>query len=241
MDNSTFGGQISRDRKCSRCPTKVPVVDIIQIVQIQQARLIFNPWTDIFTKCFSFCFILISLSLQDLDFVRKELKVTMEDLQNWCSLWQRFNFLGDSSWRSQNSEYSQELCRTMNNIGCCGHLPHFLPSEFGHQTLNCPSSRYIVPAKIFPALPPCQKNWFCGKVRLDDCYPLLRSIASSWIHIGVKRISQACCLHHLKNMGKNSKTQLWDEKQNRALFLDHHVCVDIDLEVMINSYRGDIY
>ena len=117
-----------------------------------------------------------------------------------------------------NSEYSQELCRTMNNIGCCGHLPHFLSSEFGHQTLNCPSSRYIVPAKIFPALPPCQKNWFWGKVRLDDCYPLLRSIASSWIHIGVKRISQACCLHHLKNMGKNSETQLWDEKQNRALF-----------------------
>ena len=90
--------------------------------------------------------------------------------------------------------------------------------KFGHQTLNCPSIRYIVPAKIFPALPLCQKNWFCGKVRLDDFYPLLRSIASTWIHIDVKRISQACCLHHLKNMEKNCKTQLWDEKQNRVLF-----------------------
>ena len=81
----------------------------------------------------------------------------------------------------------------------------FLP-KFGHQTLNCPSIRYIVPAKISPALPLCQKNWFCGKVRLDDFYQLLRSKLPNWIHIGVKRISQACCLHRPKNKGKNSKT-----------------------------------
>ena len=85
--------------------------------------------------------------------------------------------------------------------------------KFGHQTLNCPSIRYIVPAKIFPALPLYQKNWFCGKVRFDDFYPLLRSTPSPWTHIGVKKISQACYLHHLKNMEKNWKTQLWDEKQ----------------------------
>ena len=89
----------------------------------------------------------------------------------------------------------------------------YLP-KFGHQTLNGPSIRYIVPAKISPALPLCEKNLFCGKVRLDDFYLLLRSESSSWIHIGDKRI----CLHHLKNMEKNCKTQLWDEKQNRALF-----------------------
>ena len=116
-----------------------------------------------------------------------------------------------------NSKHSQELHRTMNDIGFCGHLPRFLSSEIAHQTLNCPSIRYIVPAKIFPALPLCQKNWFCGKVH-DDFHPALRSIASSWTHIGVKRISQACCLHHLKNIEKDCKTQLWDEKQNRALF-----------------------
>ena len=69
----------------------------------------------------------------------------------------------------------------------------------------------------------CQKNWFCGKVCLNDFYPLLRSKSSSWIHIGVKRISQACCLHHLKNMENTCKTQLWDGKQNRVLFLDHPV------------------
>ena len=43
----------------------------------------------------------------------------------------------------------------------------FLP-KFGHQTLNCPSIRYIVHAKIFSALLLCQKNRFCSKVHLDD-------------------------------------------------------------------------
>ena len=78
-ENSTFGGQILGDRKCSRCPTKATVVNIIEIIQIQHARVIFNPLTDIFTKRLSLCFILISLPLQDLNFVRKELKVIMED------------------------------------------------------------------------------------------------------------------------------------------------------------------
>ena len=86
----------------------------------------------------------------------------------------------------------------LTTVAFVGHLLHFLS-----QTLNCPSIRYIVPAKIYPALPLCQKNWFCGKVRLDDFYRLLRSKSSSWIYPGVKRISQACCLHHLKNMEKN--------------------------------------
>ena len=100
-------------------------------------------------------------------------------------------------------------------VGIC-HTSYLL--KFGYQTLNCPSIRHIAPAKIFPALPLCQKNWFCSKVRVDDFYSLLLSIASSWIHIGVKRVSQACYLHLLKYMKKKCKTQLWDEKQNRALF-----------------------
>ena len=78
-----FNGQILGDRKCRRCSRKTTVVDIVQIVQIQHARVIFNPLTDIFLKRFSFCFILISLPLQDLNFVRKELNVEiMEDPQN---------------------------------------------------------------------------------------------------------------------------------------------------------------
>ena len=72
-DNSTFGGEILGDRKCSRCPTKASVVNIVQIIQMQQARVIFNPLIDILKKCFSFCFILVSLPLEDLNFVRKEL------------------------------------------------------------------------------------------------------------------------------------------------------------------------
>ena len=63
-------------------PTQVTVSLVTKENQIQQARLIFNPLTDIVTKCFSFCFIAISLPLQDLNFVRKELKVIMEDPQN---------------------------------------------------------------------------------------------------------------------------------------------------------------
>ena len=95
--------------------------------------------------------------------------------------------------------------------------------KFGHQTFNYPSVRYIVCAKNFSALPLCQKNWFCGKGRLDNIYRLLCSKSSSWIHIGVKRISQDCCQHHLKNIEKNCTAQLWDEKQNKALFLDHPI------------------
>ena len=49
----------------------------------------------------------------------------------------------------------------------------------------------------------CHLKWFCAKVCPNDFYSLQRSIVSSWIHIGVKRISQACCVSHLKNMIKN--------------------------------------
>ena len=80
------------------------------------------------------------------------------------------------------------------------------------------SIRYIVPAKIFPALPLCQKNWFCGKVRLDDFYPLLHSKSSSWIHIGVKRISHACYLHDLKNVEKNVKHNFGMKKKIGSFF-----------------------
>ena len=99
--------------------------------------------------------------------------------------------------------------------------------KFSRQTLHCPSIRYIVPAKISPALPCVRKTDFVAKY--DDFYPLLCSIASSWIQIGVKRISQACCLHHLKNMENNWKTQHWYEKQNRALFMDHTVVPNLTI------------
>ena len=132
-------------------------------------------------------------------------------------------FWGIPQGVSANSEYSQKLCWTMSTTVAFVSICHTscLP-KFGHQTLNCPSIRYIFPAKISPALLLCQKNWLCCKVCLDDFYPLLRSIASSWIHIGVKRISPKLAVYTTwKIWKKNSKTQLWDEKQNRALFLGH--------------------
>ena len=72
--------------------------------------------------------------------------------------------------------------------------------KVGHQTLNFPSIRYIVPAKISPAILLCQKNWFCGKVCLDHFYPLLRSKLSSWVYTGIKRIPQACWLYILAHI-----------------------------------------
>ena len=66
-------------------PTQVTVSPVTKEIQIQQASVIFSPLTDILTKCFLFCFIVISLPLKDLNFVRKELKAIMQYPQNWCS------------------------------------------------------------------------------------------------------------------------------------------------------------
>ena len=124
----------------------------------------------------------------------KELKIIVEDPQNWFS--RNASFLWETAcWVSGGFlmvySYILNILRifaerwTMSAfVGIC-HTS-CLP-KFGHQTLNCPCIRYIVPAKIFPALPLCDKNWFCGKVHVDNFYPLLLSMASSWIHIGVKK------------------------------------------------------
>jgi len=62
-------------------PTQVAVSLITEENQTQQARAVFNTLTNILTKRKMFCFIVISLPLQDLNFVRKELKVFMEGSQ----------------------------------------------------------------------------------------------------------------------------------------------------------------
>ena len=223
-----FGGQISGDRKCSRCPTKAAVVNIVQILQIQQARIIFNPLTDIFTKCFLFCFILISWPLQDLNFVRKELKVIMEDplMFSKCQFLVKNSvliFWGNPHGVPVNSEYSQELCQLMNDFGFCDYLPHFLSSKIWSPNVELSFHQVYCSCQNLSCIPAASEELICRKVCLNDFDPLLRSIVSTWIHIGVIIISQACCLHYLKNMEKDCKTQLWDEKQNRALFLGHPV------------------
>lgn len=56
-------------------PTQVTVNRVTKENQTRQVRIIFNPWTNILIKYLSFCFIAIGLLLQDLNFVRKEIKV----------------------------------------------------------------------------------------------------------------------------------------------------------------------
>jgi len=58
-------------------PAQVAVSLITEESQIQLARAIFNPLTNILTKRMSFCYIVISSPLQDFNFVRKKLKVFM--------------------------------------------------------------------------------------------------------------------------------------------------------------------
>ena len=139
----------------------------------------------------------ISLPLQELNFVRKEVKVIMEDPRNWCS--RNASFLWEKScWYSGGflEEFSQILnilrnygWKMLTILAFVGICHTFCLPKFGQETLNCFSIRYIVPAKISPALMLCQKNWFFGKTCLINFYPLLRSIASSWIHIVFKRTS----------------------------------------------------
>ena len=195
-------------------PTQVTVSLITKENKMQQTSVIFNSLTDIFTQflvllyCDQFASVIS-------EFCKERAKVIMEDPQNWCSwnssfLWetacgfswgflkavlQILNILRNYGWPLVM------MLTTLAFVGIC-HTSCLL--KFGNQTFTCPSSCCI------------RKTDFV----VDDFYSLLCIITSSWIHIGVKRISQACCLHHLKNMEKNCKTQLWDEKQNRSLFLD---------------------
>ena len=154
--------------KCSRYPTKATMVNIVQIVQIQQARIILNPLTDIFTKCFSFSFILISLPLQDINLWGKSLrpswrilKTDVLEMQVSCER-RRVDFLGKSSWRSckfwifsgimPNDKRSRSLWVSVT-------LLVFRNLSFHQIHCSCQNLSCIAN---------CQKNWFCGKVRLDD-------------------------------------------------------------------------
>ena len=78
-------------------------------------------------------------------------------------------------------------------------------------------------------------------VRRTDFYPLLRSVASSWIHIGVKRISQACCLHHLKNVEKKFVKHDFGMKNKKGRFFlvhlfdstnNHKYCFSVLLQLL---------
>ena len=57
-----------------------------------------------------------------------------------------------------NPEYSLGLGLISTIVAFVGIGHTSCLPKFGHQTLNCPSMGYIVPAKISPALLLCQKN-----------------------------------------------------------------------------------
>ena len=106
----------------------------------------------------------------------------------------------------------------LTTVAFVWHLLHLLSREIWLPNVKLTFYQVHCSCQISPALLLCQKNWFCGKARLENFYTLLHSKSFMSIHIGVKRISQVCCLVHLRNMKKNYKTQLWVEKQNRVLF-----------------------
>ena len=56
------------------------------------------------------------------------------------------------------SELSCWLAQKHTVVNHCGICHTSWLPKFGHQMLNCPSIKYIVPVKIFPALQLCQKN-----------------------------------------------------------------------------------
>jgi len=131
--------------------------------QTQQARVVFKPLTHTLSKRKGFSFIVISLLLQDLNFVRKELKVFMEDSQKWWS--GNANFLWETA-RCFSGRFRKPFPQILNVVRCL----HWTSSttvtfigicdtsslpKFGHQTFSCSSLRYFVPAKISPALPLC--------------------------------------------------------------------------------------
>jgi len=180
-------------------PAQVAVSLITEESQIQLARAIFNPLTNILTKRMSFCYIVISSPLQDFNFVRKKLKVFMANSEK---LWSgNANFLWEAaSWFSGG--FRKPLPQILNVVGCfhwtrsttvsvtsIGICDTSSLAKFGHETFNCSSVRYFIPAKIFSVLLLCQNHRFGGKVRLYYFCPLLRSKVSTIIRIDVTTIS----------------------------------------------------
>ena len=156
-------------------------------------------------------------------------KVIMEDPQNWCC--QNSSFLWETaSWfiggflkafpRILN--IFKNYCWTMSTTLAFVNICHtFCLLKFGHQTLNCPSIRYIVPPKpkILREFPLCQRNWFCGKVHVNDFYSLLRSRASIIGSILVsKETPRTAVCTTWKIWEKVIKHKFWMKSKLRRLF-----------------------
>ena len=114
----------------------------------------------------------------------------------------RVDFLGDSSRRSRKFWIFSGIVTEW-----CQPLWPLWASATRSVSRNLSIKRWVVHCSCqnLSCIATMSEELICGKVRPDDFYPLLGSIASSWIHIAVKRTSQACYRHHLKNMEKNVK------------------------------------
>ena len=119
---------------------------------------------------------------------------------------ERETFCKDVSQRTENDPRWLDL-NDLNDVHHCGPCGASAPRniEFSFYQVHCPCQNLSRIAAVSEELILWQSH-------LNNFYQLLRSKSFSWIYIGVKRTSQACCLHHLKNMEKNCKTQLWNEK-----------------------------
>ena len=95
----------------------------------------------------------------------------------------------------------------LTNVTFVGHLLHFLPPKIWPPNVELSFYQVHSSCQNLSCIAAVSEELILWQ-RRHDIYRLLRSKSSSWIHVGVKRISQACCLHHLKNIEKNCKTQL---------------------------------
>ena len=88
---------------------------------------------------------------------------------------------------------------TSTTAAFVGHLPHFLSSKIWPSNVKLYFYQVHCSWKNLSCISAVSDKLICGKVCLDIFYLLLRSKSASWIH------TQACSLHHMKNMEQNVK------------------------------------
>ena len=91
----------------------------------------------------------------------------------------------------------------LTTMAFVGHLLHFLTPEIWPPNVELSFYEVHCSCQNLSCIATVWEELILWQIHLDDFYRLLRGKSSSCINIGVKRISLACCLHHLKNMEKN--------------------------------------
>ena len=126
----------------------------------------------------------------------------------------RVDFLGNPHGVPVNSEYSQELCRTMNDLGLRASVFRNLATK---RWIVLPSGTLFLP-KSFLHCRCVRRTDFAAKYAsmiFMRCCLVSRPVGSILVS---KESPRPAVYTTWKIWKKNCKTQLWDEKQNRALF-----------------------